>query len=78
MSRFIVLNALFTVFCAVFFAGCGDSPEVPPATYGTVLKTLPVIAAAGEPFHFPFDDTTDHNRCKFDPETGELIKDKEE
>ncbi|MDR3182947.1 MAG: hypothetical protein LBT89_08540 [Planctomycetaceae bacterium] len=73
MFRFTLCFAVLTLCCA----GCGDSPEVPAAAYGNVVQVLPVIPGAEEPFKFLYDDKTDHTKCKFNPETGELVKNKD-
>ena len=50
----------------LFFAGCIDRPERSPSAYGTVLKVLPTLQAAEEPFPFPKEGDNDHQNCVFD------------
>jgi len=50
----------------LFLSGCADRPELSPSAYGTVLKALPTLPAAEEPFPFPMEGDNDHQHCKFD------------
>ena len=50
----------------LFTSGCIDRPEVSPKVYGTILKELPDIKEAKEPFPFPMEGDNDHQNCVFD------------
>ncbi|MDR0328746.1 MAG: hypothetical protein LBI05_10670 [Planctomycetaceae bacterium] len=50
---------------ALFLSGCIDRPEVSPSGYGTILKSLPTLKEAEEPFPFPVEEGNDHQNCEF-------------
>jgi hypothetical protein len=59
-------NVFFLLLGSVLFmSGCIDRPEVSPRAYGTILKSLPNLKEAEEPFPFPMEDDNDHQNCEF-------------
>ena len=63
MRSFLVL----LVTSVLFLSGCSDRAELSSSTYGTILKELPELQEAEEPFVFPVDGD-DHTDCTFNEE----------
>ncbi|MGL4943975.1 MAG: hypothetical protein ACRC46_12390 [Thermoguttaceae bacterium] len=58
MRTILILGMLLGLASVV---GCLESPP-PPESLGTILTSLPSLAEAEAPYHYPYGD---HTKCKF-------------